>query len=530
MMNDVQSLLEARYYAPGESTWGELVQRVVDFVCYGKTWRNRAHAAILDREFLPGSPILMNAGRKVPMLHSCFVLPIEDSIESIMRTLSETVFIEKYGGGVGINFSAIRADGSPISSTGGKASGPVSFLGLWNAAMDAVKQAGKRQGALMGVLNVDHPDLLKFIHAKTEEGKLTNFNISVGFTREFAGAEGSHPFPCGKTKAELMEIISKSIWRNGEPGILFLDNINDNNPYDVPIISTNPCGEIPIPPYGVCCLGSINLNACLTKEWEFDWGKFKKLIGIGIRFLDATLDRADFILPTTTAFAHQWRPLGLGVMGLADILAKMGMEYGGEECLSFLRSLFSFMRGEARQVARHLLKEENRLRRNTTLLAIAPTGTIAMIAGCSYSIEPYFKLAYTKVVDSGEFRVIEPALLEIGDRRGYLPIFQENLSWILDTGSIQSDGIDPKFSKLFLTASEISWQKHIIVQATIQKYVDNAVSKTINMPNWAGWENVQQAICMAWYEGCKGLTIYRESSRETEVFQNYNCPTGRCEL
>jgi ribonucleoside-diphosphate reductase alpha chain len=521
-MNDaVYQLLQDRYFRPGETTWEELVDRVVDYLYPDDMIQAKLARTMLGHHhFLPSSPVLMNAGTPVPMMHSCFVLPIADDMGHIMKALSDTVMIQKYGGGVGVNFTPLRKRGSTVSSTNGKASGPVSFMQLWNTAMDVVKQAGKRQGALMGVLNVDHPDIMQFIQTKDTEQTLTNFNLSVGLTKEFMDfiTFESETGQWGDARAAaIMTAICKSAWENGEPGVLFLDNINANNPYPEPIQCVNPCGEVPILPYGACCLGSINLNSCLDGHGRLDFEYLWLLTAQAIRFLDRTIEKGEFILPEIEAFEKEYRPLGLGVMGLADVLAKQGIPYGTSEAEAHTRTIFGAMYDAA-------YNESNG--RNTTLLSVAPTGTIAMLAGASYSIEPFFSLAYTKRVEAGTFVHTEPTLRYVLEQQG-LDLTDEDKEILGRTGSLQDTSLPDDIKFLFRTATEIPWQQHLGMQAAVQKYVDNAVSKTINLPRDIEWNTIWNIILIAHDLGLKGLTVYRQGSREIEVI---DCPNDACDL
>jgi ribonucleoside-diphosphate reductase alpha chain len=469
----------------------------------------------------------MNAGREVPMLHSCFVLPLEDDLDSILKTFRNTMMIQKFGGGVGMNFSPLRMQGSHIASTGGHASGPVSFMKMWNTGMDVIKQAGKRQGALMGVLDVNHPDLLDFITQKTIEGTMTNFNISVAIDNAFmqdylAGA--TTRYPCELTAKQIMQLISAGIWNNGEPGILFMDTINRDNPYDEPITCVNPCGEIPIPAYGACCLGSINLASCLQRDvsgtWIFEMGELERLTNLGLTFLDNVITHGEFLIPEIREFEDKYRPLGLGVMGLAEVLATLMIPYGSHKAHVMIDDIMNTM-SIAAKVWRF-----TRASRNATLLSIAPTGTLAMLARTSYSIEPYFSLAYTKKVDAGSFHVIEPIVqrvFDIADVKLNAMIKQE----FANTGSLVGTDAPEEIKHVLRTAVELTPEEHLSTQEAVQKYVDNSVSKTINMPASTEPDEITKIIVSAWHRGLKGLTMYRSTSREVEVIE---CASGKCEL
>ena len=530
-MSDIQRLLQQRYYHLGESKWEHVARRVAAFLCPDKDIvYGMLKQAIVNKELLPSSPTLMNTGTARPMLASCFVLPVEDSIESIMKSLTDTVLIQKYGGGVGLNFSAIRAEGSLIKTTGGKASGPVSFMGFWNEAMNVIRQGGRRQGAMMGVLNVDHPDLEFFLNAKTLEGQLTNFNLSVGLDAEFflrlnakkGGYPSLKPYLSGMDAEQILYYIAQHAWENGEPGVLFLDNINKDNPYDIPIEATNPCGEVPLPPYGVCCLGSINLNAVLiedTRGWVIDWNKLEGLVRLGIQMLDRILTYSWWPIPEVAAFQELNRPLGLGVMGLADILVKLNRPYGSEQGRRFVDYLFECIRDVADDEADIIAKEV----RSKVVLSIAPTGSIAMLADASYSIEPYFALNFTKNVEAGSFHTQVSTLVAVLNKQ-QISFVEKDIEIIERTGSVQETSHLPSSIKsLFRMANELSPKEHLYMQQAVQQHVDSAVSKTINLPTDTTIEDIEGIIILAHDLGLKGLTVYRNRSREVEAI---TCPLG----
>ncbi len=528
MNQDVQNLLEQRYYRPGETSWHDLVNRVVSYLeprhC---NFRTDLRKAMEGLELIPSSPVLMNAGSDRPMMCSCFVLPVSDSIEAIMKSLTDTVMIQKYGGGVGLNFSPIRQEGSIVSSTQGRASGPVSFMEFWNAAMNVIRQGGKRQGAMMGVLNVDHPDLQLFLAAKSQEGKLTSFNLSVGLTQEFFVdylLESKKRYPCGLTAGQILTLIAEGIHTNGEPGVLFLDNINANNPYPMRISATNPCGEVPLPSYGACCLASINLNAVIMESYPMvNWNKLQDLTVLGVEMLNRILKTTWWPIDEVALFMRSYAPIGLGVMGLADLLAKLELPYGSSGALEVVDEIFSAMRRVAEKASKG---------RNHTVLSVAPTGSIAMIAGASYGIEPYFSLSYTKKVEAGEFHVMPQPFVDAMQKEfGLDPRTSKEFTELRETGSIQHSFIDAHpLEPVFRTANEIDPMDHLWMQATIQRHVDNSVSKTINLPPVYPIHAIIRLLLEAHKLGIKGLTMYRQGSREIEVIQAGNCPTGECEL
>ncbi|MEA3407076.1 MAG: ribonucleotide reductase N-terminal alpha domain-containing protein, partial [Chloroflexota bacterium] len=480
-MADIDDLLKARYYQEGETQWGQIAERVANqlFPKDSKEWQE-TRWAIQRKKFMPSSPVLMNAGTQRPMMSSCFVLPIEDDIDAIMNSLHNTVRIQKYGGGVGINFSPIRPEGSKISTTGGKASGPVSFMKFWNCAMQVIRQAGKRQGALMGVLNWDHPDLDRFIEAKKEEGILTNFNLSLGLDEAFWEMleEGD------EYAQSVLSKVAKAAYNNGEPGVLFLDRINENSAYHQRIEATNPCGEVPIPPYGACCLGSINLKECVVlgeeEGFQFDWEEFLRLVDLGIHVLDRVVAKSWWPIPEIEEFERQHWPLGLGVMGLADTLALLEIPYASEEAQAWVDRLMRTMR-ETADAASKRISEKYDHPRHATVMSIAPTGSISMLAGCSYSIEPYFTLSGVKNVEQGTFAIQNGVFQRILDLHE-IELSNRDRQTISETGSVQSTSLPPDIKRLFLTATEMAPEWHISMQSIIQSYVDNSVSKTINLP------------------------------------------------
>jgi ribonucleoside-diphosphate reductase alpha chain len=507
-MSEVQDLLKSRYYQSGESDWEDIINRVIQHLYwdYNRMASLVARHVLERKEFIPSSPVLMNAGTRYPMMCSCFVLPVSDSLPEIMRCLDHTAQIQKFGGGVGINFSAIRADGLPISSTGGVASGPVSFMGLWNALMNTIKQAGKRQGAMMGVLNWNHPDFELFLRAKREEGQLTNFNLSAGITND--------------TPEDVIRHIAEFTWINGEPGLVFLDNINLDNPFGSKIEATNPCGEQPLPPYGACCLGSINLKPLIRfngDEAHFDFDYLEGVLApTSVNIMNRVLDTSWWPLPEIMEFEARHRPIGIGVMGLSDVLIALGKPYGSKEALDFIDALFmSLHRGTS------LASEGNK-----TLLSIAPTGSIAMMAGASYSIEPPFNLSGVKKVEIGSFKS-ENSLVDFAARAGGYKMTNKDWEIIRATGSARGTGAPDEVKAVLRTATEISPAEHLHTLKAVQSWVDSGVSKTVNLPYSTSPEEIADYMLWARDNLIKGVTFYRSGSREDEVME---CPTGTCEL
>lgn len=465
---------------------------------------------LANLEFLPNSPTLMNGGKKDGQLSACFVLPINDSMESIFETLTQTAFIQKTGGGTGFNFSKIRPKNSAVHSTHGTASGPLSFISMFNAVTDTIKQGGTRRGANMAILNVEHPDILEFIHSKEERGALVNFNISVAVTDAFMAAaekgeayELIHPQTgeaVGTLNAKkVFDEIVRAAWKTGDPGLIFIDRINASNPTPQAgrIESTNPCGEQPLLPYESCNLGSINLNAVLKTDASIDWEKLGRITERAVHFLDNVIDVNCYPLPQTAHITKANRKIGLGIMGLADVFVKMVIPYNSNKALDVAEKLISFIREKAIETSQKLAEKRGPFPnfthslldqpgkkpiRNATVITIAPTGTLSLIAGCSSGIEPIFARSFVKNVLEGE-------------------------------------KLPETYPGHVVTAHEISPEWHVRMQALFQKYSDNAVSKTVNLPFEAPAEAVEKAYWLAYKLDCKGITIYRDQSKATQVLQ-----------
>ena len=561
-------VLEKRYFRKDENgvlieDWDKMLTRVASNIASGDEEKTRRFYQLMDAGyFLPNSPTLMNAGGDLQQLSACFVLPIEDSMESIFETVKNAALIHKSGGGTGFSFSHLREANARVRSTNGVSSGPLSFLKVFNAATDAVKQGGTRRGANMAILNVDHPQILDFITCKENPAELTNFNISVGITEDFMQAVANddeynlispHTGAISKKlKArDVFALIVKMAHKNGEPGIVFLDRLNNANPTPAlgKIESTNPCGEQPLLPYEACNLGSINL-ALLIKDGDVNWDKLKEVVQDSVDFLDAVIDVSKFPLPQIENISKANRKIGLGVMGWADLLFQLKIPYASEEAVTLAAKLMEFIDFYAKKHSSELavkksafpnfpesiyangslkretlnqdwesLKEKIKKEgiRNATLTTIAPTGTISMIADTSSGIEPQFSLAYVKNVMDGEKLIyVNKYLQKALEEKG---IYNKKLlEEILTRGSLACiEDIPEELQKVFQTAHDISPEWHIRMQAAFQKYTDNAVSKTINFPNSATVEDIQSAYELAYHLGCKGVTVYRDGSRESQV-------------
>ncbi|MBN2125923.1 MAG: vitamin B12-dependent ribonucleotide reductase [Deltaproteobacteria bacterium] len=530
----------ARHVAGAERTWGDdlHVRRTEDLFYH----------MMSEFMFLPNSPTLMNAGRELGQLAACFVLPVEDSMEGIFDALKNAALIHKSGGGTGFAFSRLRPKHSKVGTTGGVASGPVSFMKIFNTATEQVKQGGTRRGANMAILRVDHPDILEFINSKKNGHELNNFNISVGVTDTFMEAvrlgkayDLIDPRTRSKTgglnAGEVYQALVYNAWESGDPGIVFLDRINRDNPTPAlgEIESTNPCGEQPLLPLEACNLGSINLAKFVTLREgapAVDYEGLKDMVWLSVRFLDDVIDVSRYPLVEIEQMARGNRKIGLGVMGFADMLYQMGIPYDSQEALALAEEVMGFVREESRMASARLSEERGAFPnfehsvfgdrgegpyRNATTTTIAPTGTLSIIAGCSSGIEPLFALSFVRrVMDDDELTEVNPYFEAVAREGGFYS--PELMDRIARSGSVRGvEGIPEGVREVFVTAHDVTPEWHVRMQAAFQKYTDNAVSKTVNLPRDATVDDVLKVYDLAHELGCKGVTIYRDGSKEKQV-------------
>lgn len=581
-------VLEKRYLKRDKNgncieTPQDMFRRVADTIAsgdleFGKTSQNvqnlsdRFYNAITHRYFMPNSPTLMNAGRDLGQLAACFVLPIDDSLESIFETIKNTALIHQSGGGTGFSFSRLRPKNSVVRSTMGVSSGPVSFMEVFNAATEAVKQGGTRRGANMGILRVDHPDIIEFINCKSDNNKLNNFNISVAITDKFMEAylngkdydliNPQNNEIVGRMDAgAVFDLIIDSAWKNGEPGIVFIDKMNKDNPTPQigKIESTNPCGEVPLLPYEACNLGSINLGLMVKEqdgEFVVDWDLLENTVRTAMRFLDNVIVVNNYPLPQISEMVQNNRKIGLGVMGWADMLMQMGIAYNSEEGTSLATDVMSFIDYVSKTESVELAKERgcfNNFKgsvyedsnyfskkfagktshkvndkmwaqldkdvqkyglRNATTTCIAPTGTISMIAGASGGIEPLFGLVFSRLImDGTELLEVNPVFEKYMKTHG---LYTEDLmNKIAKCGSVAHiEELPDEVKRIFVTAHDISPYWHVKMQAAFQQFTDNAVSKTVNFIESATREDIKKTYILAYKNNLKGITVYRNNSRQ----------------
>jgi ribonucleoside-diphosphate reductase alpha chain len=518
-------------------------------------WANRFEHAMSALEFLPNSPTLMNAGTPVGQLAACFVLPVDDHLESIFATMRDAALIHRSGGGVGFDFSRLRPAGDPLASTGGVSSGPVSFMRVFDAASEAVRSGGRRRAANMGVMDVHHPDIEAFIAAKRDSPGLRTFNLSVACDDAFMKAmtqRGDIPLANPRTgstvavrsAARLFDVIVECAWATGDPGLLFLDRINQDNPTPAlgRITATNPCGEVPLLPNEACFLGSINL-ARLTRGNQLDWARLGELVDLAVRFLDGCIDASRFPIPAIARAVVATRKIGVGIMGFADCLVDLGIAYDSERALEAATEIMTVVDERATQASRHLAHERGPFPafaesrdaaahrpaiRNATRTAIAPTGSLALLAGCSHSIEPYYALAYSRrMLDERTWRVLNPRLVREAQALGvWNPALRQHA---LATGTVRDEpSLPARLRTLFPTALDIDLEWHVRMQAAFQQRVDNGVSKTINLPESAPQDTIRNAFRLAWTLGCKGITVYRQGARAGQVLGPAEADVAQC--
>ncbi len=556
LSDNARVVLERRYLKKDENGVCErpedMIRRVAETIAaadaaYGGDTAETARAFydMMDAlKFLPNSPTLMNAGRELGQLSACFVLPVEDTMEGIFDTLKNAAMIHKSGGGTGFSFSRIRPAGASVNSTGGVASGPISFMKVFNAATEAVKQGGTRRGANMGILRVDHPDIMDFITCKNDLTQMTNFNISVGLTERFMQAVVADkkydlidPHTKKKTGSlrakEVYDTIVEMAWTSGEPGIVFLDRINKDNPVPAAgeIESTNPCGEQPLLPFESCNLGSLNLNV-FVKNGAVDYEGLGETVALAVHFLDNVIDVNRYPLTKIEETTKSMRKIGLGVMGFADMLYQLNIPYNSEEAVGIAREIMAFIQRRAREASEALGQQRGSFpmfeqsvykeqgvtaMRNATVTTIAPTGTISIIAGTSSGIEPVFAISYIRnVMDNDKLVEVHPYFEKIARQQGFYS--KELMQTIAQKGTLHGiSDIPGNVQNAFVTAHDISPEYHIRMQSAFQESTDNAVSKTVNFAQSATKEDVRAAYDLAYRLGLKGITIYRDGSRQGQV-------------
>jgi ribonucleoside-diphosphate reductase alpha chain len=553
-------ILERRYLLrnlKGEivETPGQMFRRVAKAVAaverqYGASYvqvkelEEEFYRMMFNLELMPNSPTLMNAGTDIGQLSACFVLPVEDSIPGIFNAVKDMALIHKSGGGTGFSFSHLRPKGDIVKTTEGMASGPISFMRVFDVSTDVIKQGGKRRGANMGILNIDHPDVIEFITSKIQEGFLTNFNISVTVTDEFINAvKNGDKFKLlnPRTREIVQEVNAKEVWnmiienawKTGDPGLVFIDEVNRYNP--TPQLgrmeATNPCGEQPLLPYESCNLGSINI-ARMVRSGQIDWEKLRKTVHMTTHFLDNVIDSNKYPLQQIRKITYANRKIGLGVMGFADLLVQLNVPYDSEESLVVAEKVMKLIEEEGHKKSIELGEKRGsfpnfrgslwekrgyRAMRNATVTTIAPTGTISVIAGCSSGIEPLFAIAFIRnVMDGTRLLEVNEYFERAARQRGFYS--KELMEKVSTSGSIKIFGeIPDDVKKIFVTAHDITPKWHVRMQAAFQKHTDNAVSKTVNLPHDATKKDVEEVYWLAYELKCKGITVYRYGSKKEQV-------------
>ncbi len=544
----------ARFVAAGDAAYGSDKEQI-------EATAAEFYESMAQLDFLPNSPTLMNAGRSLGQLSACFVLPVGDSMEEIFQANKQAALIHKSGGGTGFSFSRLRPRNSVVASTQGVASGPVSFMRVFNASTEAVKQGGTRRGANMAVLRVDHPDILEFIACKNDTSEFTNFNISVALTDLFMTAVADDTTyelfdphtadvyladgkPVSLQAREVFAAIVDQAWRTGEPGVIFLDRMNQANPTfpEEVIEATNPCGEQPLPPYDSCNLGSIHLSRFVldplpesysssSPEDGIDWSRLGNVVSRSVHFLDNVIDQNQYPLPEIEEQTKRNRRIGLGVMGWADLLVKLGLPYNSQAAFDLGAKVMEFISSEGTKQSSRLAKSrgrfpgweksrharENVAMRNATVTTVAPTGTISIIAGCSSGIEPYYAIAFERnVMDGTRLIELNPLFEKAARQEGFFS--KDLIATVAGTRSLADLADVPDYVKsIYLTAADIGPEDHVRMQAAFQRHTDSSVSKTINFPASADREAIRTAFLQAYQDGCKGLTVYRDQSRPNQV-------------
>jgi ribonucleoside-diphosphate reductase alpha chain len=549
------TLLSKRYLKTRDDgrkeTPSEMFTRVARFIAsaesrYGGNamyWSKIFYNLMASRTFLPNTPCLANAGIKdISHLHACFFLPLEDDLSSIFQTVKDSAVVQKAGGGVGMSFSKIRPAGSYVKSTEGVASGVLTFMRVFDVTSDVIKQGGIRRGGSMGTLDVSHPEIYDFVSCKNKEGTFSNFNISVAVTHKFMKAvkadgdfELINPHNGSVAKIvkarELFRFIAQNSYLNGEPGLVFIDTINDYHMVpEMPVEGVNLCGEVPLPPYGACCLGSINLSKFVDENGQILYNSLGKVVHHAVRFLDNTMDVSDFALPQIRNVVHSIRNIGLGVMGFADLLYSVGIPYGSDESIRLAEEIMEFINTEAKTASENLAKSRGTFPkyhgskfatpiRNSSWTSIAPTGSLSIIAETSGGCEPAFGIVFTKegLIGDSTFVDINPIFEKVAKSEGWF-------SWELINKIIANEGrvtgiseVPEKWQKVFVTALEIPPMQHLLMQAAFQRHVSGSISKTINMPFNTTVDDILEIYEKAYDLEIKGLTIYRSESRDKQV-------------